>query len=246
MPDEEALSEMYGTDYQQFLSAEHYHSGEIGLRDVTRYLKDRHKGVFLDYACGAGRLLGEVSKLGWDAVGYEYDSNLAKRYSEKCGLKIVASMSELGEGFLADVVHLGDVLEHLTDINEQFPAILDLLRKGGLLIAQGPLEANRNLFFRAIELNRKWKGRQVSRTPPYHVSLASTLGQRRLFQRFGLEEMEFRVYETAHPAPERISAADFRRPRSIALFLLRKLSQATSRISDAKVGNRYFFAGRKV
>lgn len=47
---------------------------------------------------------------------------------------------------VVDVLHLGDMIEHLTDLEHQFPEILRLIKPGGYLLAQGPLEAGPNLF----------------------------------------------------------------------------------------------------
>ncbi len=61
---------------------------------------------------------------------------------------------------LADVLHLGDVIEHMTKINEQMPEILKLIKPGGFLIAQGPLEANFNVFTLGIRLSRSFRSAQ--------------------------------------------------------------------------------------
>lgn len=244
MPNAEDLAEMYGPDYQRFLVTDLHHSGAFGIQNVLRSLEG-DSGVFLDYACGAGALLKHVSETGWEAVGVEFDSQTAAKYSKMQGLTIVSDLSHLGDDFRADVVHLGDVLEHLTDINDQFCEILGRLRSKGLLIAQGPLEANSNMFFETVKLYRRLTRSISSDIPPYHVSLATADGQRKLFRRFGLEEVEFTVFENAHPAPESISINDLKNPRLIALYLLRKLSMIATTLTSREMGNRYFFVGRK-
>lgn len=247
MPDEGDLAQMYGAEYRQFLSAEHLHSGEGGIASVIEVLRREDEGgVFLDYACGAGRLLKEAANAGWESVGVEFDAETASRFSEVHGLRIVSDAAELPADFAADVIHLGDVIEHLTDVNSQFPEVLRLLRDGGLVVAQGPLEANSNLFFHGIKAARRLRGAPPSTMPPYHVSLATAAGQRRFFERFGLAEMEFRVFETAHPAPQKIGFGDINNPRTAGLFALRKISQAATSLSRGRMGNRYYYVGRKV
>ncbi len=245
MPDDETLALMYGDDYQQFFSIETCHSGDEGINQVLESLKNREKGVFFDYACGAGVLLKEVSKFGWEAFGLELNVETAEKYSRLNNVKIVSSLEELPDGFRADVVHLGDVLEHLTDVNSQFPPILDLLKDGGLVIAQGPLEANFNLFFLGVKLSRQLRNAPNSTMPPYHVSLATIKGQAEFFNRFNLNKITFDVFETAHPAPERIGLADLKSPRTTAFFLLRKISQTFSAMASGTMGNRYFYVGIK-
>ncbi|HYP49948.1 MAG TPA: methyltransferase domain-containing protein [Pyrinomonadaceae bacterium] len=245
MPDEETLALMYGDDYQQFLSVESCHSGDDGIRQVIDYLKTREKGVFFDYACGSGVLLSEVAKIGWDTLGFELNVATAEKYSRLHNIKIISDLKDLPEDFRADVIHLGDVLEHLTDVNSQFPPILNLLKENGLIIAQGPLEANLNLFFLGIKLARILRRAPISEMPPYHVSLATVEGQRKFFNRFQLQEMVFDVFETAHPAPERIAISDLKNLRKSAFFLLRKVSQTVSAVFPKTMGNRYFYVGSK-
>jgi 2-polyprenyl-3-methyl-5-hydroxy-6-metoxy-1,4-benzoquinol methylase len=245
MPDDETLALMYGDDYEQFLSVESCHSGDDGIRQVIDYLKTREKGVFFDYACGAGVLLGEVAKIGWEVIGFELNVAAAEKYSRLHNVKIVSDLKDLPADFRADVIHLGDVLEHLTDVNQQFPLILDLLKENGLVIAQGPLEANINLFFLGVKLARILRRAPISEMPPYHVSLATVEGQRKFFNRFRLREMVFDVFETAHPAPERIGISDLKNFRKSAFFLLRKVSQTVSSVFPKRMGNRYFYVGSK-
>lgn len=245
MPDEETLALMYGNDYQQFLSLETCHSGDDGIRQVIDYLKTREKGVFFDYACGAGVLLSEVAKIDWDVIGFELNTATAEKYSRLHNVKIISDLKDLPENFRADVIHLGDVLEHLTDVNKQFPPILNLLKEDGLVIAQGPLEANINLFFLGVKLARILRRAPDSEMPPYHVSLATVEGQKKFFNRFSLKEIVFDIFETSHPAPESIAISDLKNLRKSAFFLLRKVSQTVSAVFPKTMGNRYFYVGSK-
>lgn len=245
MPDDETLALMYGDDYQQFLSVESCHSGDDGIRQVIEHLKTREKGIFFDYACGSGVLLSEVAKIGWEVVGFELNVATAEKYSRLHNVKIISDLNDLPEGFRADVIHLGDVLEHLTDVNSQFPSILELLKENGLVIAQGPLEANFNLFFLGVKISRIFRKAPISDMPPYHVSLATVEGQRKFFKRFKLKEILFDVFETSHPAPERIRLSDLKDIRKSAFFLLRKVSQTVSAVFPKTMGNRYFYVGSK-
>lgn len=245
MPDEKALTQMYGVEYHEFLSIVGSHGGSSGIQDVIEHLSSLPHGLFIDYACGAGALLREVANIGWEVIGVEFDSETAAKFGSEQGVSIVCASDAVLQANKADVIHLGDVIEHLTDVNHQFPKILSLLKKGGTLIAQGPLEANRNLFHSVIRFVRQLRSNAVSDMAPYHVSLATSKGQLRFFERFGLRQIEFRVFETAHPAPGSIVLKDFYYPRKVCLFFLRKFSQfVTSRFNNGR-GNRYFYVGIK-
>lgn len=241
MPDAEDLALMYDDSYCDDTGEQQF-DDLAKFAEVLEFLKTEKPGRFIDYGCGDGRLLRAVKEMGWDVLGIDYNPSFAASLAED-GIRVIGHNEPVDEP--ADVVHLGDVLEHLTDIDAEFPRILDLLKPGGAMVAHGPLEANPNLFFRMLRFRRKF-ARQPNRTPPFHVLLATTGGQRALFERYRLVEADFRVREIAFPAPEKLDLAVARNPRSLGLFLLRKMSQAASRANLENFGNRYFYLGRKM
>jgi len=247
MPDAETLALMYGPDYERFLSDEESMSGMAGTGEVLRWLKRSKPGTFIDYGCGAGHLLREAAKEGWKAVGVELDQRVAEKYSDGAGVLIVTDptkLTELGSEGEADVLHLGDVIEHLTDPDTQIPRILSLLKKEGILLAQGPLEGNPNLFLTAMRWARRLRGRRVLEMPPYHVIQATAGGQQAFFRRFGLAELAFTVHEVPWPAPGRLTRDNILNLRALALFSVRRISQVVSSFRPGALGNRYFYAGR--
>jgi SAM-dependent methyltransferase len=243
MPDAETLAAMYGPAYAEFLSSEASHSGAEGSQAVIRWLDSLRPGAFLDYGCGGGQLLKEARRHGWEAVGVEFDAGAAARASQTSGARVVTDTTVLGDSFRADLLHLGDVIEHLTDPDTEIPEILSLLKPGGVLLAQGPLENNPNLFWAVTRWGRRLRGRPRVEMAPYHVLLATAAGQRAFFRRFGLQEFSFTLREAAWPAPNRISVSDLGRPRRLGLFLIRRFSQLVSRLAPHAWGNRYFYAG---
>ncbi len=244
MPDDETLAVMYGEDYARFFSIEESMSGAAGVHETLAWLGQRKPGTLIDYGCGAGYLLREAGKLGWKAIGIEFDRRIAARTSNESGALVVTSLAALDADCEADVLHLGDVIEHLTAPDIHIPQILGRLKQGGLLVAQGPLEGNPNLFLAAVRLAKRFRRNKTMEMAPYHVILSSAKGQRAFFRRFGLEEMKFSIQEVAWPAPARISLRDLRNPRAAALFVLRRLSQLISSLRSDCWGNRYFYVGR--
>lgn len=244
MPDAETLALMYGTDYERFLSEEESMSGMAGAGEVIRWLGLNKPGTFIDYGCGAGHLLREAAKREWRAIGVELDQRIAEKYSDGADVLIVTDPAKLSSERKADILHLGDVIEHLTDPDAQIPQILGLLKKGGIFLAQGPLEANPNLFLTAMRWARLLRGRRTLEMPPYHVIQATADGQRSLFRRFGLAELAFTVHEVSWPAPGRLAMGDLVNPRAVALFSIRRISQVVSGFRPGVLGNRYFYAGR--
>ena len=83
--------------------------------------------------------------LGWRAVGVELDAGAAGSVRARTGLDVRTDLATIVDATV-DVLHLGDVIEHLTDLDRDLPRMLRVLRRGGHLIAQGLLEANASLF----------------------------------------------------------------------------------------------------
>jgi SAM-dependent methyltransferase len=247
MPDEATLALMYGQTYFKAEGDQHVLPHDPGNRfaDPIRWLKQNSPALLLDYGCGAGELLEQAQNLGWSCAGIEFDGQVAETVAKRLGVRILTNPIDLGADFQADVLHLGDVVEHLTDLNNQMPEILRLLKPGGILLAQGPLEANANLFTFLLKQSRKLRGSPVSTMPPFHVLLATAQGQRKFFERFGLREIEYKITETPHPAPEKIALADFKRPQKLSLFAVRRFSQILTSLNKKSWGNRYFYVGEK-
>jgi len=240
MPDPAMVGQMYGPEYRIVPSdATPVERGDA----VGTWLMRGEPGVFLDYGCGSGEMLQSAAVRGWTPVGVELDSRVAEATAARTGARVVTDQRLLPEG-LADVLHLGDVIEHLTRIGDQMPEILRLLKAGGVLLAQGPLEANANLFTAVVRLARTARRRPIIDMAPYHVLLATAAGQRELFRRFGLEELQFDLSEVAWPAPARLVRGQTGL-REVGLFALRSASRAVSALRPRRWGNRYFYAGRR-
>lgn len=248
MPRRETLARLYGSEYRVVL-ADHEDGGEREIGRVIQSLQAGRPvpGTFVDYGCGRGRLMQEVSRLGWRAIGVEFDDAVAASVAREIGLPVVgrdeAHRSLRGR---ADVLHLGDVIEHLTAIDEEMPAILELIAPDGVLMAQGPLESNANLFTLVLRISRRMTQPEASAMPPYHVSLATADGQRRLFTRLGLVARDFEISEVAWPAPQRLGLRDIGNLRTVGLWALRLVSRIVSHIGPRDWGNRYFYVGQRM
>jgi SAM-dependent methyltransferase len=234
MPDADALASMYGTDY----------AGEEVTADQQRFdgwvidrLAGRPTGTFLDYGCGDGRLLERVRDAGWRVAGVEFDPEVAAAVSRRLDSPVVVP-DEAGSLPPVDVVHLGDVIEHLTDPPPILRQVLDALRPAGTLLAQGPLEGNLNLFTVAVRASGLLRRSEVS-MPPFHVVLATARGQRALFERLGLRTIAFEVEEIAWPAPSHRPGS----AKGTALWAARKASQGATALVGGRTGNRYRYEG---
>lgn len=227
---------MYGPEYGLNTSG----ATSVDPKDPTAViasLAGSKPGIFVDFGCGDGKLLMAARDAGWQCCGIELNPDTANQTCTRTKIPVYTELSALPQG-LADALHLGDVIEHLTEVETQFPAILSLLKPGGCLIAQGPLENNANLFTAMVRLVHRTRGHAVD-SLPYHVLLATSSGQRIFFERFHLRPVRFTITEEHWPAP----AEPFSSPRAATLFFLRRVSQFLTRLVGRNWGNRYFYVG---
>ena len=243
MPTDAMLDVLYGHGYQSSFEADPAIEDPKEPRLVRNWLARSQCGVFVDFGCGSGSMLAQAKALGWEAIGVERDAAVAATVARTTGARVVRRVEELGTSF-ADVLHLGDVIEHLTRLDEQVRPLVRLLKMNGTLLAQGPLEAEPSVFNSCVRVGRYLRGAPTSAAAPYHVILATSRGQRLFFQRLGLEEMAFRSWEVSWPAPSRLSPRDLLFPRRVALFGLRRVSQAVTTLYPKFGSNRFFYAGQ--
>jgi SAM-dependent methyltransferase len=247
MPDDELLEVIYGTGYPALVSPEHSVEDPKHPERVLSVLAALPPGTFIDFGCGAGHLLCEAAALGWKTWGVELTPAVAAATAHATGQPVVpvsdvGSRSDLPG---ADVVHLGDVLEHLTDPDREFSAALSMLRPGGLVLAQGPLENNWTVFGALIRVAGRTRPTRVRHQPPTHVVQATARGQRLFFFRHGLAEQRFDISEVWWPAPSELRSC-WRRPRLLILHLCRRLSLSLRPLTPRTWGDRYFYIGRKL
>ena len=204
MPDDAELKKMYVDDYFSpdgccrpttpggYLDKEDLIRSEaVGL---LKYLGDR-RGRFLEIGCAGGFFLDEARAAGFDVMGIEGNSSMARHAREKLGLP-VDNRSVFDVHFEPgsfDVVASNRVLEHLPPIHETLKKIASWLRPGGLLLISGPLEdtARGDLWWHANRL----RGHSPTpiQEPPYHVHGFTRASWGHLMRRSGFRMLNLRV-----------------------------------------------------
>ncbi|WP_027723102.1 class I SAM-dependent methyltransferase [Maridesulfovibrio zosterae] len=200
IPNEDELREIYKHDYhvrvkplmlqhqledQSWLDA----TNEARLETIERMLGKA--GKFLDIGSGNGFLLQTAQKRGWTVKGVE-PSYKAAEYSCSQGVDVSCSTfdsecaASLGK---FDVVHLGDVLEHLPDPTCMLDLCKQVLIPGGLIAIGVPNEYTPVQKILTEDMNfRPW---WVS--PPHHINYFDKNSLEKLLEQYGYTSIHSEV-----------------------------------------------------
>lgn len=218
-------------------SAEDCH-GELDLDWVIGKLKEIPDGLFADWGCGSGRLVQAVSETARPSVGVEVDLSQVE-WLRKTGIEALDLHEARTLNGKCSAVHLADVLEHVRDPLDALSSAASLLRPGGRILIQGPLEGDQDLFARCVH---RYSGltREPIRMPPWHLHQFSLRGFRMLLSRAGIaSDIETRT--VSWPAPRRL--ADCQSWRDRALLALRKSSVLHGKVRRVDSANRVMVVG---
>ncbi len=161
----------------------------------------------LDYGCGLGLFLRALDEQGFSATGVEFDREAAEM-AAKVSRRPAYALEELAERQAEaslDALHLGDVLEHLGDPAKTLDALLSLVKPGGLLFVEGPLENNPSPVYWSARLagamKRFLKRGFVGSGAPTHLLRVDGAQQQAFFERYWpqFETLHWSVYETGWP-----------------------------------------------
>ena len=189
-----------------------YYEGQsnnaVYMRSASRLKKYLPEdSLVLDYGCGLGWFLMAVKSLRYGVFGVEFDRDAAQKAAEHLS-STVLSIEEFWSSQplpMFDVIHLGDVLEHLPEPAQTLKELLKYLKPGGILFLEGPLENNPSLVFWSSSLFGKIKrllfARKTADFPPTHLFRVNAEQQLHFFYRVdeSLTLLEWEITETGWP-----------------------------------------------
>jgi len=130
---------------------------------------DMRVGRFLDVGCSTGRLMYHLKNLGWDVAGIDIDADAVK-VALKNDLNVTVGRLEKSgyhdETF--DVIHMGDVIEHVRSPRQMLLTSNKLLRQGGILIINTP-NASCGFAVSSMFLSKIVKFPWPHSEAPYHL-----------------------------------------------------------------------------
>ena len=161
----------------------------------------------LDYGCGAGGFLKACQARGFDVIGVEFDPAAARAVAEAlgCPAMTVGEFDATDPRNQVDVIHFGDVLEHLPDPFDTMRTALQCLRPGGWLYVEGPLEVNPSpVYYAALAfgaVKHRVTGGRIGAGTPTHLFRTHAGAQKRFFERLGpnFELVAWSIQETGWP-----------------------------------------------
>lgn len=210
VPDAKTLARMYAkSDYHDC----HYSENQSGHYDAAAGLLGQFAPAgskVLDYGCGFGYFLKAIQPTGFQGVGVEFDQEAAQAAARNAGCEALSlerfNQQPVKPSF--DVIHLGDVLEHLPVPAATLTQLLTHLKPGGLLFVEGPLEINPSPVYWASRLFGALKHRVrpgfIGQGKPTHLFRTGGRQQLAFFHRVDptLEPLHWDIYETGWPYAE--------------------------------------------
>jgi SAM-dependent methyltransferase len=150
------------------------------VRQMAEPLKVGDRAIrFLDIGCGTGETLIAAAKLGWNASGIELNQSAAAIARERSGKPVFNGRFEdfAASGEQYDIIHMGDVLEHLRHPHLLITWARDRLAPGGILRIQVPNDL--------AGYRMRWFSRIWWMFPPIHLHYFTPTSLTALLQRHG-------------------------------------------------------------
>lgn len=260
MPDMQDFAMMYPSTYQNSGANKAITWADTettyGLRYSYQYQLDQiadlvsKDGSILDYGCGDANFLVNARDFGFqDLFGAEFGSELVAILNEELPDMTFLNIENVlaaDSTYQFDCIRLSNVLEHLTNPKEVLEALVTRLKKGGILIIEGPIEDNfyplnviNTLYFK---VRKVVKGNNTTSIPPYHIFLANRSNQLALLEQLGLSTILIKVKESSWPYPRNWTEATG--VISKFTYLLSRCSQILSQLSGSKWGNTILYIGK--
>lgn len=240
LPTEYILNSIYsGSSYHVNNYSDKSSQYQESLDFFVKCIKDYDfKMKLLDYGCGVGYFINEANERGFNAEGVEFSADAVLIAHQETHVNIMTVNDLDNEKKMQyDVVHLGDVLEHLTNPILCITELLSFLKIGGYLYVEGPLERNFsfvNYMVMEFGLIKYRLGLTRSNSfSPTHLFRTDSRAQFNFFKKNfrNLYEIKYEVYETGWPYSEHTGLR----------FLISKISTMISFLIPLKFnyGNRF-------
>lgn len=213
VPCDDILNDIYQGDdfFENYYAAQSgvisYTDGMAGsknkIKDILKLI-GRHKktGRLFDIGCAAGMFLVDARDAGYEVSGVEPSRQMAKYARDSFGLNITcADLKDLDckDGYF-DIIHVGDVLEHMPGLQENIEIIRKLLGNNGIFVVEQPLTYNRSLFNLFLRLKMFFSRDKYSVNAPVHLWEFNAATLKKFLEKNNFKVIYYKVFEeTAKP-----------------------------------------------
>lgn len=234
---------MYKSSYHQT----YYFNYTEDYSKQLEIIKPFQKKTFLDYGCGDAGLISFLQKNNYIVTGVEYDKNLVEILTSKFQEINFIKESRFWETFgTFDIIHLGDVLEHVSNPADLMYKLKKYLNPGGIFFIEGPLECNPCLgyyFRKCTYFIRNIISKESTRVKfPYHITYSNATNQQLFFNELQLKKILFKVGEAGWPYIDKL--AEVKSPWLLLQYLVSKISIFFSSFIPGW-GNRFTYIGKQ-
>jgi 2-polyprenyl-3-methyl-5-hydroxy-6-metoxy-1,4-benzoquinol methylase len=240
------------SDFAVMYAKENYHDVYAGDVDIDAYRHSIAKMMgyykegksMLDFGCGVGNFLKTAKQMGFQCHGVEYDPKVIEQAQKNSGVSVYSFDELKSSGQKFDIIHLGDVLEHMAEPKAIMNELSTLLAKDGIFFIEGPLQNNASLVywvatsFKAIK--RKLKLDIPANDAPTHLFMTNKRAQKLFFtDTLGYKCLHYEIYETGWPYLSKENTN-----KSIGSFIKYVIGSLAVVISNMEVGDNKILGNR--
>lgn len=190
----------HGKFYSNMESTEYKLSAEY----LSSFCKKRAR--LLDFGCGNGHFIKEIQNK-YKCYGVEYDLDTIKQCRKtltKATFLENKTIKKKKFNNFFDVVHLGDVLEHVVNPDSLLNKLHKKIKKNGLLYLEGPIERNFSIINLSIilfgNIKKLIKPNLKNNFKPYHLYFCNFNNQLLMIKKTKKYEIiKYEIYETGWP-----------------------------------------------
>ncbi len=216
-------------------------------KDSVKYLNKflDYKVKLLDFGTGSGHFIREISEI-HKCFGVEYSPETIKKLKNKFKKATFLNNNQVNNkkyNNFFDIIHLGDVLEHVIAPDYLLLNLHSKIKKNGLLYIEGPIERNLSLVNFSIllfgNIKRFLTRNYKNNFKPYHLFFCDYQNQISMIKKINkFKIIDYKIYETGWPYN---SGGYLKKSIAIAAILISKLN-----VFGFKIGNRFRIILRKL
>jgi len=270
-PSQDLLKKLYNNS--EYFTKDCSGGGEVAYEDsfkqnkkryqeiISRLKKYKKGGLLLEVGCAGGHFLELAKDFGYKVEGIEISSNIAELAKEKLGLNIIVGTIEDIKlpSQKYDIVYLGDVLEHIYNLDSFLKEIFRILKPFGLLyidlpgtynytllgIITYPLVMLKYIFKWELPFSKKYfllkqHRKKYSDNCPYHLYEFTPKSVENLLIKYNFLPIEIISFD-GWPKQK-----NYKTVKSKIFCYLKKISYFTTRILNfVKIGDRIIVLATK-